>query len=144
MNKRTFHGKDVKFTVGENALGASRGLSLDISADTIDTTTRSSNGWTEHMPSVKSWTASTDGLYVRNEQALSAIKTAFLNDEIVPISMEFPDGATIDGEAIITSFPIEAPYDDAVTFSAEFQGTGRLNFADGTPADLNAFKEKKK
>ena len=30
------------------------------------------------------------------------------------------------GLAIVTSYPIEAPYDDAVTYSVSLQGTGEL------------------
>ena len=130
MPKRTFHGKDVILRIGatNNELGASKGLSLDVSADTLDTTTRSdaSHGFTTHMQSWKTWSVSTDGLYVANEIAKDTIGDYFDSGDEMPIMIELPDGTTYSGRTIVTSFPIDLPYDESVTFAAEFQGTGEL------------------
>ena len=133
--KKTFHGKDSILRLGaDQELGASRGLSLDLSKDTIDTTTRSDaeHGFTDHDGSWKTWTMSTDGLYAANSEALEIIRVAFFNDEKIPASIILPDGATYAGLVIVTSFPIDAPYDDAVSFSTEFQGCGALDYTPGT------------
>ena len=135
MPKQTFHGKDAILEVGtaSNVLGASRGLSLDLSADTVDTTTRGDavHGYTTHKQSWKTWTVSSDGLYVANEVAKTTINEFFDSGEEMPVAIKLPDGTSYQGNVIVTSFPIELPYDESVTFSVELQGTGALVISGG-------------
>ena len=130
MTKQTFHGKDVVLKIGtaSNVLAASRGLSLDITADTLDTTTRgdAQAGYTTHKQSWKTWTVSVDGLYVANEAAKNTLDEYFDSGNEMPIRIELPNGTTHEGNVIITSFPLDFPYDESVTFSCECQGTGPL------------------
>jgi TP901-1 family phage major tail protein len=133
--KKTFHGKDSILRLGANQeLGASRGLTLDLTKDTIDVTTRddAKHGFTDHEGSWKTWSISTDGLYVADSETLTVIRVAYFDDEKIPASIVLPDGSTFSGRVIVTTFPIDTPYDDAVTFSTELQGCGALDFTPGT------------
>jgi TP901-1 family phage major tail protein len=134
-------GVDFIIKIGSDVVACQRGGTLDRSADTIDVTCKSStaptNGeWKSFIPSLREWSISADGIYVVDDDALLALEEAFIDGTAVTV--EFSDktktGTTAgtgdlmgwSGSAIITSFPIESPYDDALTYSIELQGAGEL------------------
>ena len=58
--------------------------------------------------------------------ALKQLETAFNQNTVVDVKIS--DGTWgYQGKAIITDFPIEAPYDYAATYSLTLQGTGELS-----------------
>ncbi len=65
-----------------------------------------------------------DGLWVVDDEGLAAIRSAILNGTAVDAVMSMPNGDTYGGSALVTEFPIEAPYDDNVTYSGSLTGTG--------------------
>lgn len=137
--------KGVNFVIkiGTDVLACQRGGTLNRSTDTIDVSCKASTyvenagEWRSYLPSLIDWSISADGMYVVDDTALLALETAFLNGTAVTV--EFTDksktGTTSgtgdlmgwSGSAIITSFPVDAPYDDALTYSLELQGTGTLS-----------------
>ena len=46
---------------------------------------------------------------------------------IVKVKIGDDAGWGYEGNAIITDFPIEAPYDDALSYTVTLQGTGELS-----------------
>ncbi len=134
-------GVDFVIKIGTDVVACQRGGTLDRSADTIDVTckaaTSPTNGeWKSFISSLREWSISADGIYVVDDTALVSLETAFIDG--TSVTVEFSDktktGTTAgtgdlmgwSGTAIITSFPIESPYDDALTYSIELQGTGEL------------------
>jgi len=124
-------GVDVLVKIGANAVGGQRGATLNRSGEAIDKTTKDSNGWKENDSGLKEWSVDCDGLLVLDDIAYGALETAFMASEAVTVEVALPGGNTYSGSAIITDFPIEAPYDDEVTYSVSFLGTGALTI---TPA----------
>lgn len=112
-----------------NILGGQRGATLNRSAETIDTTTKSSNGWRENEVSIREWSIEADGLLVESDQAYQDLEDAYMNGTTVLVELTTAAGNKYSGEAIITDFPIEMPYDDAATYSITLQGTGPLTKA---------------
>ena len=118
-------GLDIKISIGETFLAGQRGATLNRSAETIDITNKVSAGWKEMITSVKEWSIDCDGVFVADDAALKQLETAFNNNTTVQVKIA--DGVWgYQGTAIITDFPIEAPYDDAATYSLTLQGTGAL------------------
>lgn len=113
----------VKF--GEEVLGGQRGASLSVSSDTVDTTTRDSNGWKEKDYSMKEWSVSTDGLLVENDACYEALEAALFNGTILDIVVD-RKGTKYTGKCLITSFENDAPYDDNLSYSISIEGTGEL------------------
>lgn len=109
------------------AVGAQRGASLSRSAETLDKTSKDSDGWQESLAGLKSWSISTDGLLIFDDEAYLALEEAYMNGENVLIQMASKAGSLFEGEAIITTIDLEAPYDDLATYSAEFTGAGKLS-----------------
>jgi len=121
-------GVDVLIKIGEVTVGGQRGATLNIAADLTDTSTKDSNLWKENEASFKEWSLEFDGLWVVDDAGLAAIRDAILNGTAVDAVMAMPGGDIYGGTALVTEFPIEAPYDDNVTYSGSLTGTGALAY----------------
>lgn len=123
----------VKDSTGTfKVLGGQRACTLNRSADTIDVTAKDSDGWQENLAGLKNWGIDTDGLIVENNEAYSILEDKFMNSETITAVIVTPTQKAFQGEAIITDFPLEAPYDDAATYSVTFTGSGKLEKVDST------------
>ena len=56
-------GIDVVIKIGTEVVALQKGASLNRSAETIDTTTKDSQGWKEFISALKEWSIDCDGLY---------------------------------------------------------------------------------
>lgn len=124
-------GMKVKVYIGEigtgKVLAGQQGATLNRSADTIDSTSKDSEGfWKESLAGFKEWSIDCDGAFVESDVAYVQLEDAYLASENVPVYIEFPSGTRYAGEATITDFPIEAPFDDLVKYSLSLQGSGAL------------------
>lgn len=117
-------------------VAAQRGGTLNRSADTLDASSKEDYGWANNEAGIKSWSLDCDGLFVENNAGFDALNVAWVNGDCVRVRVRFPSGLTFVGNAIITDFPIEFPYDDAVTYSLTFEGKGALVQAQTTPTVL--------
>lgn len=128
-------GKDILLAVysadGADLLAISgqQGLTINRSADSIEITSKdTAGGWKSKIAGMKEWSIDNDGLYVPNDQSHSVLSTAFENGD--PVCIKVVNGKTktgmFGGLAVITDYPIEAPYDDAMTYSITLEGMGAL------------------
>lgn len=129
---KKFKGIDFLVHIGEEVLGGQRGCKLNRSAETIDVTAKDSDGWQENLSGLKNWGVDTDGLIIEDDKAYSSLEDAFMNNTEVDVVIVTPMKKKYVGKAFVTDFPIDAPYDDAVTYSVSFTGTGALEKADIT------------
>lgn len=108
-------------------LAGQRSCTLNRSGETIDVSNKVTSGWKEALTSLKEWSIDADGIMVMDDVALKALEKAFIESKIVKIKLGKADSSWgYEGDAIITDFPIEAAYDDAVTYSMTLQGAGGL------------------
>ncbi len=131
-------GIDILIKVDGEVIALQKGATLNRSAETIDTTTKTSGGWKEFVASLKEWSIDCDGLYTlpraSGTSSFRMLEDAFNNGSEVDVEFALADesdlveGDTIgfSGKAIIVDFPLEAPMDDSITFSISLQGTGAL------------------
>lgn len=128
-------GKDILLAVfsedGANLLAISgqQGLTINRSADSIEVTSKDTDGgWKAKIAGMKEWSIDNDGLYVMDDASHIALSKAF--DAGDPVCLKVINGKTktgmFGGLAYITDYPIEAPYDDAMTYSLTFDGNGKL------------------
>lgn len=124
-------GLDLLISIGtgeeKTVLGGQRNATLNRSAELIDVTDKLGDGWKENLSSFKEWSIDCDGLYVASDAAFLELEEAYEAGDAVDI--ELAQGVTIvyKGKAFITDFPLEAPYDDALTYSISLAGTAALN-----------------
>ena len=119
-------GLDVLIKVGSQVVGGQRNASLEMSAETIDTTVKTTGGWASKIPGIKSWTSSCDGVYFVDDAGLEAAQTAFMNGTAVSLEFSNSSGLSYSGQAVITSMSVEAGQEDIVSYTISFEGTGAL------------------
>lgn len=128
-------GKDILLavfnTTGDTLLAISgqQGLTINRSADSIEITSKDTEGgWKSKIAGMKEWSIDNDGLYVPNDESHRILSQAFENSD--PVCLKVVNGKTkqgmFGGLAVITDYPLEAPYDDAVTYSLTLEGMGKL------------------
>ena len=119
-------GLDVLIKVGSQVVGGQRNASVEMSAETIDTTVKTTGGWAAKIPGIKSWTSSCDGVYFVDDAGLEAAQTAFMNGTAVSLEFSNSSGLSYSGQAVITSMSVEAGQEDIVSYTISFEGTGAL------------------
>ena len=122
-------GLDVLIKVGSQVVGGQRNASVEMSAETIDTTVKTTGGWASKITGIKSWTSSCDGVYFVDDAGLEAAQAAFMNGTAVSLEFSNSNGLTYSGQAVITSMSVEAGQEDIVSYTISFEGTGALSVA---------------
>lgn len=148
-------GKDILLAVfdstGEKllAVAGQQGLTINRTKDSIEVSAKDTvGGWKSYIGGMKEWSIDNDGLYVGDDESHKALSKAFHDDELVCIKVinQKEKTSLFGGLAIVAEYPIEAPYDDAVTYSITLQGNGPLTDlseedADMMPGDSNETPE---
>lgn len=125
----------------QTVLGGQRNATLNRSAETIDATSKDTEGyWKESLQGFKEWSIDTDGCYITDDEAYDYLEEKFENSENVDVIVIMGDSKTYAGNVVITDFPIELPYDDLVTYSLTFQGSGALVKSTVEPEEPESLK----
>lgn len=128
-------GKDIVLAVWSNdgakllAISGQQGLTINRSADSIEITSKDTEGgWKSKIAGMKEWSIDNDGLYVPNDESHTALSTAFEDGDPVCIKVynNKDKKGMFGGLAVVTDYPIEAPFDDAATYSLTLEGMGAL------------------
>ena len=119
-------GCKVKVKAGTLFIGGQRGATLNRSAETMDETSKDSDGWKENGVGYKEWGVDCDGLLIESNEGYEALEDAFENGTAIELDITEPSGKKYTGSAFVTDFPVEYPYDDYSTYSMSFVGTGAL------------------
>jgi len=128
-------GKDILLAIwdktGANilAIAGQQSLTINRSADTIEITSKDTDGgWKSYIAGMKEWSIEADGIYVKDDESHAILSAAFEAGD--PVCIKVYDNkrkkGMFGGLAVITDYPIEAPYDDSVTYSLTFSGMGKL------------------
>lgn len=143
-------GKDLILAIwdstGENllAIKGQQGLTINRSADSIEITSKDTEGdWKSKIAGMKEWSIDTDGLYYVSDTSHTALSTAFENGEPVCVKVvnKKSKKGMFAGFAVITDYPLEAPHDDAVTFSITLEGQGKLVDLTANPLDTDTMPQ---
>ena len=136
-------GKDLMLFVGGKALALATSCKLSISAETIDTQSKDSGIWAEKDIKQLSWNGSSENLFSADDKVsgYDTLLDWMLNRQPVEAKFGIPANANADGvpaagwtlpaasysgNVLITNLELNAPDGDKATFSATFEGTGKL------------------
>lgn len=120
-------GLEVLLYVGTNVVAGQRGASLSMSADDIDITDKTTEGYKAFLAGLKEWSISCDGLVCVGDQGYDALVEAFLAAEEVQVQLKNEAGTFgYQGTVSIASMDFDAQYDDALTYSCELKGASAL------------------
>ena len=139
LTAQATHGKNIVLMVFDSegteplGLAGQQGLTFTLEVENSETSTKDGTGdWTVRFPGVKSWNASTDGLWIDDDDARKEVVKAMINGTPLCVGMYAREAITNGvkytpirkGLALVSSDEIEAPNDDNTTYSVEFEGTG--------------------
>ena len=144
MKANAVLGKDFMLFVGGKALALATSCKLSISAETIDTQSKDSGIWTEKDIKKLSWYGSSEDLFSADDKVIGydvlldlmlkrkPIEAKFgipanADSDEVPSSGWTLPAASYSGNVLITNLELNAPDGDKATFSATFEGTGKLS-----------------
>lgn len=128
-------GKDILLCIfnaaGDQLLAISgqQGLTINRSADSIEITSKDTQGgWKSKIAGMKEWSIDNDGIYSLGDESHAELSRAFENGD--PVCLKVVNGkqkkGMFGGLAVITDYPLEAPYDDSMTYSITLEGMGAL------------------
>ena len=125
-------GFDCVLTVGSDTVGKAQDVELSMSATEIDVTTRDASGWKKHIQGLKEWGATIDQLWVPSNDALEALRDAFMDGSELSASFEDDSSEGFSGTVIVTGLTFGQPLDDGVTLNVTVKGTGALSPLSGS------------
>ena len=110
-------------------VGGQKSGNLDMSADSIDASDKTSGGLGEKYPGIKSTELSIEGNILGGDEAYQALKEAFIAGEPVDICRYDSKNKKADRNWYsITELGDETPHDDVATFSLKLEGIGAPKF----------------
>ncbi|MBQ8514630.1 MAG: phage major tail protein, TP901-1 family [Ruminococcus sp.] len=111
------------------AISGQQSLSINRSADTIDISSKDTEGgWKKQLAGAKSWDISNDGIYIIGSESHKLLGQYFESGALVCLKIVDAKETKplMGGLACITDYSLDAPYDDAMTYSLSLAGSGRL------------------
>ena len=128
-------------------IAGQRGATLSRTAETIDTTSKDDGLWASAIAGYRSWSVEVEGAWLEGDERLKALDQAFTNGTPINVAIlmnantpgkgrvggtygEYTAKESYTGEAYITDFSYELPYDDLASYSMTLQGNGELKRVD--------------
>lgn len=120
--------------VEDTLVAAAQDVSVSMSVETIDVTTKESNGYRELLGGLRSASFSVNGLIDYTEatnESTADLATTLLARTAVTLkfSTEVPGDQSVSAEAICTSLELSGGTEDTATYSATFEATGDVTLA---------------
>ena len=125
ITSNKIRGLEVLISVGGTVVGGQRGASLSMSADELDITDKTTEGYKAFLVGLKEWNISCDGLVCTDDAGYDALVTAFLDGDEIEVELKGA-GFGYKGTVAIASMDFDAQYDDALTYSCELRGASAL------------------
>jgi len=135
----TIAGNDGQVVIAGNVVASTRNFSVDITADTIETSTMGVDVRT-YVKGMSSWSGSADvyfDLSTNQANLLAASDTSTVGGTPVAVKFYVDQDATNDlvyiGNAIITGYSVSSAMDGLVEATISVQGSGPINwYSSGT------------
>lgn len=129
-------GENISLYINGDLMSCWRSSQIDITADTLGTSTVGSGNWKEFVGVALSWTASGEG-QIYNDVAFSIHDAYHLMITLANVDLIFTvedkdsTGAVLNtslytGTAIITSINLTGSVNNIASYNIAFQGTGEL------------------
>lgn len=118
-------GINVILYLDNKILGGQLNAQLNRSVNTIDITNKIEGDWKEYLPGAKTWNVSCNGIYLVNNEALSDLEKAFIDNKEITLKIQL-NNITYEGKAILIDFPLNTIYDSQFKYTIKLLGTGEL------------------
>lgn len=141
MAKTKIAGADVLLVIKDEndadlQVAGQQNTTLNLEAETMDVTDKTSGGWKTSMPGLKEWSIDQDVFYTLGDTSNKILLNAFLDgttvDAVIRIgAKDDADGITFRGKVYVTSFPVDLAMDNAVSVSMTLAGASALEIVQG-------------
>ena len=111
---------------GEKVCGQKDAI-LNQTANFSDVSNRIEKKWEKSIVAERSWNIKCNGLVIKNADSFKKMETAFLNGTPIAIVL-MDDDKKFTGNALVSSFPLTANYNDSFLYNITLTGTGELLF----------------
>lgn len=119
-------GYDALVYIDNIEVAGQMNASVSQTTNVIDITNKITGEWEESIAGTRSWEVRCNGLKIQGAAAFDRLQTAFKEGSKVNIKLS-DNNINYSGEAIISSFPLVANYNDTYTYNVVFKGVGILN-----------------
>lgn len=127
-NPNPYTGLTAAIKVGDVTLAYMNNLELNLDRSIIEVL-QFGDQYKKKVPAMKNWTASVEGTVAF--EATGGQKTLvdkFESGEEVVLQVQLKEGCYFEGNAIVASLSVSGTPDEALTISAEFEGSGAVTF----------------
>lgn len=114
-------GKDAVLKIGSTELKNIKDVSLNLSAESVDITTRKSGGWKEELVTLKTLEITFQALFDSEDTVFSSLQTAFMNGTTVDV--EISGSGTLTATCVVSNFSITQALTDAITVDITLKPT---------------------
>jgi predicted secreted protein len=127
MAETTVKGANVLIYADGVLVGGQRGCNLKITADTIDASDKTTDGWKVKLAGLREWSIDVDAVLKRGNAGFSALKTAILNGTSIVAKLSIDnDAETFTGNALVVDFDMGAEHEDVGTAKFSLVGASPL------------------
>ena len=106
-------------------LGGQRSATFKRQADEIDASSKTSEGWKDTIPGLRSWGIDADALVLEGDEAYAKLDECYMNRTPVDIKYTRKDGSFWTGKATITDLSESSPHNDVATYTLTLSGIGK-------------------
>ena len=92
ITSNKIRGLEGLISIDGKVVGGQRGAALSMSADELDITDKTTEGYKAFLVGLKEWNISCDGLVCTDDTGYQALFTAFLNGSVVQVQFKQEDG----------------------------------------------------
>ena len=106
-------------------LGGQRSATFKRQADEIDASSKTSEGWKDNIPGLRSWGIDADALVLEGDAAYAKLDECYMNRKPVDVKYARQDGSFWTGKATITDLSESSPHNDVATYTLTLSGIGK-------------------
>ncbi len=126
MSDKPYTGLTASISIGGSEVAYINSVTLSPEREIIEILQFGAQ-YKEKLPAIKNWTASAEGTVTfATGSSQQILWTSYESGEAVELKIKLSDTTYFDGNAIISSLEITGSPDAAMTFTAEFEGTGGI------------------
>ena len=140
----TIVGNDGQVAINANAVVSTRNFSVDITSDTIETTTMGTDVRT-YVKGMSAWSGSADIYFNTSDyqtDIIPALDTVAVGSSPVGVKFYLDQDASADivlyGNGIITGYSVSSAMDGLVEATISFQGSGPIKYSSSGDKALGA------
>ena len=125
-NLRPLHrGMDIILSINNKKIGGQSNARLNRTMSPINVTNKINGEWEKSLSGLKTWTLNCTGLVVKDEEAFQELEECSNSGTAVTVQLA-DENKTYRGTALITNFPIAAPYNTNFSYSITLLGIDEL------------------